>query len=106
MRKLVPLCKNPGLKPIGVGEMLRRIAGIETMILNENYIANQMYNMGEGAGRGGADLPHPFRKIEKRDGCELNFPFKFKFSIKFPFHFLFLTKYLSKCPNSMKPPLS
>ena len=100
MHKLVPLCKNPGLKPIGVGEMLRRIAGIVTMILNENDITNQMYNKGEEG-----DLPYPLKRIVKSEDCELNFPFKFKFSIKFLLHFLFLTKCLSKCPNSMKPPL-
>ena len=43
---LIPLDKKPGLRPIGVGEVLRRIAGKAVMMLFKNDIthAQVLYN--------------------------------------------------------------
>ena len=44
--RLIPLDKKPGLRPIGVGEVLRRIAGKAVMMLFKNDIthAQVLYN--------------------------------------------------------------
>jgi len=38
--RLVPLDKNPGLRPIGVGEVLRRIAGKIVMSITKEDVVN------------------------------------------------------------------
>ena len=36
--RMIPLKKNPGLRPIGVGEVLRRIAGKAIMRISKNDV--------------------------------------------------------------------
>ena len=43
--RLVPMDKNPGLRPIGVGEVLRRIAGKVIMSVIKNDITKAVGNL-------------------------------------------------------------
>jgi len=36
--RLIPLDKNPGLRQIGVGEVLRRIIGKAVMVVPRNHV--------------------------------------------------------------------
>ena len=43
--RLVPLNKNPGLRPIGVGEVLRRIAGKCVMLIVKENVLESSSNI-------------------------------------------------------------
>ena len=43
--RLVPLDQNPGLQPIDVGEVLRRIAGKATMSIVRNDVTQAVRNL-------------------------------------------------------------
>ena len=43
--RLVPLDKNPGLRPIGVGEVFRRIAGKVVMSIEKDDVPKSVGNL-------------------------------------------------------------
>ena len=49
--RLIPLDKKPGLRPIGVGEVLRRIAGKAVMMLFKNNILHAVGALQISAGQ-------------------------------------------------------
>ena len=48
--RLIPLNKNPGLRPIGVGEVLRRVIGKAVVAVTHDKIVNSVGSLQVGAG--------------------------------------------------------
>ena len=71
--RLVPLDKKPGLRPIGVGEILRRVAGKVVMCIVKKYVmiscSNvQMFSDGQEAGSEAAI--HAVREVFENEETE------------------------------------
>ena len=49
--RLIPLNKNPGLRPIGVGEVLRRIVGKIVMNISKNDVIKSVGSLQVCAGQ-------------------------------------------------------
>ena len=70
--RLIPLNKNPGCRPIGIGEVLRRIIGKCIMEVTKDDVRAAAGNLQVCAGQqaGGEAAIHAMRKIYERDDCE------------------------------------
>ena len=70
--RLIPLDKNPGLRPIGVGEVLRRIAGKIVMSLIKTDVQDAVGSLQLCAGQaGGCDAAiHAMRTIYEDDATD------------------------------------
>ena len=70
--RLIPLDKNPGLRPIGIGEVLRRIIGRSVMKTFKQQImqAAGATQMCAGQKSGCEALVHAFHDIFEQDECE------------------------------------
>ena len=70
--KLVPLDKNPGVRPIGIGQVLRRIVGSATVGLLKSDLAASTAPLQTCAGlRGGIEASiHAMRKIWEDESTE------------------------------------
>ena len=73
--RLIPLSKNPGLRPIGVGEVLRRIAGKVVMTVAKNHVTNSTGSIQVFAGQesGSEAAIHAMHDIFKDDGMRQYF---------------------------------
>ena len=49
--RLIPLTKNPGLRPIGVGEVLRRISGKVAMMISKQDVIKAVGSLQVCAGQ-------------------------------------------------------
>ena len=71
--RLIPLNKNPGVRPIGIGEVLRRIIGKCIMDTVKDHNKKHAVNLQVCAGQkaGGEAAVHAMRTIfEEDDDCE------------------------------------
>jgi len=70
--RLIPLNKNPGLRPIGVGEILRRIIGKAVVAVTRDHIAKSVTSLQVCAGQeGGCEAAvHAMRSIFDDDETE------------------------------------
>ena len=66
---LIPLDKNPGIRPIGVGEVLRRIVGkiISCLTINESKESAGPLQTCAGHGAGAEAAIHAIRQIFESD---------------------------------------
>ena len=73
--RLIPLDKNPGLRPIGVGEVLRRIIGKAVMLITKEHIKKSVGSLqvcvGHEAGCNAAI--HAMKDISHHDDTEAVF---------------------------------
>jgi len=72
--RLIPLNKNPGVRPIGIGEVLRRIAGKVVMIVSKHYIVEATGSIQVCAGQeaGSEAAIHAIHDTFKSPDCEAN----------------------------------
>ena len=70
--RLIPLDKNPGCRPIGVGEVLRRIIGKCIMEVVKDDVGKAVGNLQVCAGQqaGGEAAVHSMRKIFEEEDCQ------------------------------------
>ena len=70
--RLIPLNKNPGLRPIGVGEVLRRIAGKVVMFIAKKDVKEAAGSLQVCAGQesGSEAAVHAIYDIFKKDETE------------------------------------
>ena len=70
--RLVPLDKNPGCRPIGIGEVVRRIIGKCIMSVIKVDVRNAAGNLQVCAGQqaGGEAAIHAMREIYEHEDCE------------------------------------
>ena len=70
--RLIPLDKNPGVRPIGIGEVLRRIIGSAVTTFLKNDIINAVGPLQLSAGQnGGCEAAvHAMEKLYNTDDCE------------------------------------
>ena len=70
--RLVPLDKNPGLRPIGIGEILRRIAGKVVMSISKNEVMTSVsqYQLCAGQEAGCEAAIHSIREIFHNEETE------------------------------------
>lgn len=70
--RLIPLDKKPGCRPIGVGEVLRRIIGKCIMAVVKEDVRSAAGNLQVCAGQqaGGEAAIHAMREIFSQDDCE------------------------------------
>ena len=69
---LIPLDKNPGLRPIGVGKVFRRIAGkvIVKHARNDILASVGSLQVGEGHEAGCEPLTHAIRRVYEEQSAE------------------------------------
>jgi len=69
---LIPLDKNPGLRPIGIGEVLRRIIGRIVMKTFKQQIMKSVgpLQMCAGQKAGCEALVHAFREMFEQEECK------------------------------------
>ena len=70
--RLIPLDKNPGIRPIGVGEVMRRFIGKAIGAELKDYIqeATGPLQMSTGLKGGSEAAIHAMRNIFDSDGCD------------------------------------
>ena len=70
--RLIPLDKNPGLRPIGIGEVLRRIAGkvVVTHFRTEIVTSVGSLQVFEGQEAGCESIIHAMQAIYEDETCE------------------------------------
>ncbi len=70
--RLVPLDKQPGVRPIGVGEMLRRICGqlVMSIVKGDVIISGSRVQMCSGQKGGSEAAIHSMRKAFESEGAE------------------------------------
>ena len=70
--RLIPLDKNPGLRPIGIGEVLRRIIGKTVMVVLKEDISEAAGNLQMCAGKpsGAEAAVHALRHIFDEEDAE------------------------------------
>lgn len=70
--RLIPLDKNPGIRPIGIGEVLRRIIGraVTTHLKPEVIDAAGPLQLSAGQEGGAEAAVHAMRKFFEQDDCE------------------------------------
>ena len=71
-RRLIPLDKNPGLRPIGIGEMRRRLAGKIVVSTIREDITESVSSLQVCAGQeaGSQAAAHPMHEIFKEQDTE------------------------------------
>ena len=57
--RLIPLDKNPGIRPIGIGEVLRRIMGKAIMTFTKEDAMKAVGSLQLSVGHGGAEAAPP-----------------------------------------------
>ena len=71
LRRLIPLDKNPGVRPIGVGEVLSRIIGnIVTMFIKGDINAVGPLQLSAGQEVGCESAVHALNKMFEEEDCE------------------------------------
>ena len=70
--RLIPLNKNPGIRPIGVGEVMRRIVGKTISFVFQLCIQEAAGPLQVSAGqKGGCEAAiHSMREIFSEEGCD------------------------------------
>ena len=71
-RRLIPLDKNPGLRPIGIGEMRRRLAGkiVVSTIREDITESGSSLQVCAGQEAGSQAAAHPMHEIFKEQDTE------------------------------------
>ena len=70
--RLIPLDKNPGIRPIGIGEVLRRILGkaVTTFIKQDIISSVGPLQLSSGQEGGAEAAIHAMRKVFSEDDCQ------------------------------------